>query len=204
MAIRCARRAADSAAEPMRGTAKTYEEIARAFGVTVDAVNKWKQAGRRSCRRKPNKPGRHQKWREGRKTKRGGISIQTRNHYAKAIKEFTKLVDGRRTDRGRSPCPPVLCQPEHRPPARPPSVVRWEFARLIQAAMNGPTMETVTGEDRAMLYISGCMDRIPPQGAGIPHPPIFRPGRPGALRYHSCLYSKNKRTRHDPATPHRG
>ena len=141
------------AAEPMRGAVKTYEEIARAFGVSVDAVNKWKRAGAPIVCRKPNSLEAIQKWRASRRTERGGLSIETRNKYAKAIKKFSRWL-WRTNKTAQDPLAHLsLLNPSSDRRHDRRALSDDEFSRLVQAAMTGPTVETISGQDRAMLYV---------------------------------------------------
>ena len=80
-------------------------------------------------------------------------SAQTYNHYLKSVKQFTRwLVRDR-----RAPNDPlahisklnVSADRRHDRRAFTPE----EFARLITAAQNGPSIETLPGADRAMMYV---------------------------------------------------
>lgn len=82
-----------------------------------------------------------------------GRSAQTYNHYLKSIKQFTRwLVRDHRT-----PMDPlvhlsklnVATDRRHYRRAVSPD----EFARLIDAAENGKKVESISGPDRAMMYV---------------------------------------------------
>lgn len=82
-----------------------------------------------------------------------GKSAQTYNHYLKAIKQFTRwLVRDQRT-----PMDPlahlarlnVATDRRHYRRALTPD----EFARLIDAAEHGKKVESISGPDRAMMYV---------------------------------------------------
>ena len=85
--------------------------------------------------------------------RRSGKSAQTYNHYLKSIKQFTRwLVRDRR----------VLVDPlahlsklnvstDRRHDRR--ALTIEEFGRLIAAAESGPSIEAVSGPDRAMMYV---------------------------------------------------
>lgn len=80
-------------------------------------------------------------------------SAQTKNHYLKALKSFAKhLVRSDVLERN----PLEWLQPrnvatDRRHERRP--LTADEFARLIEAAAAGPTIQAVSGPDRAMLYL---------------------------------------------------
>ncbi len=86
-------------------------------------------------------------WRESR------LSIQTSNHYLRAIKQFTRwLVRDR-----RAPHDPLIhlamlnVKVDRRHDRRP--LTADEFQRLIEAAIAGPHVVCISGPDRAMMYI---------------------------------------------------
>jgi integrase len=82
-----------------------------------------------------------------------GLSAQTYNNYLVAIKQFTRwLVRDRRT-----PIDPLLhlsrvnVRTDRRHDRR--ALSSDEFARLITAARNGRAVESISGPDRAMMYV---------------------------------------------------
>jgi len=83
----------------------------------------------------------------------GGLSIQTSNHYLRAIKQFGRwLVRDRRTN--DDPLAHIAMQNprvdrRHDRRALHPE----EFTRLVNAAKYGPRVESITGPDRAMMYV---------------------------------------------------
>ncbi len=191
----------DEAAEPMHGTAKTYQEIAQAFGVSVDAVNKWKQAGAPIVCRKRNSLEAIQKWRASRRTDRGGIAIQTRNHYAKAIKEFSRWLS-RTNKTGQDPLAYLsFMNPstDRRHDRR--AISDNDFLQLVQAAMTGPTVETLPGEDRAMLYILAAWTGYRRKELASLTRRSFDLDGPEPFVTILACYSKNKRTDTTPLHP---
>lgn len=82
-----------------------------------------------------------------------GLSVQTSNHYLRAIKQFSRwLVRDRRS--GDDPLAylammNVKVDRRHDRRALSPD----EFSRLIDAANVGPPIESITGPDRAMMYV---------------------------------------------------
>ena len=185
----------------MRGTARSYEDVARAFGVSLDAVNKWKQAGAPITRGKPTNLEALEKWRAARKTKRGGISIQTRNHYGKAIKEFSRWL-ARTNKTAQDPLAHlsfVNPSTDRRHDRR--ALTDAEFAGLVQAAMSGPTIEAITGEDRAMLYILAAWTGYRRKElASLSRRSFDLDGAEPSVTILAC-YSKNKRTDTTPLHP---
>ena len=81
-----------------------------------------------------------------------GRSIQTSNHYLRAIKQFTRwLVKDRRA--GDDPLafiPMLNVSTDRRHDRRPLTEV--ELTALLNVASNGPVVLRMTGQDRAMLY----------------------------------------------------
>jgi integrase len=85
--------------------------------------------------------------------RRVGRSVQTYKHYLKAAKSFTRwLVRERRT-----PFDPLAhvsrlnVRTDRRHDRRPLSTE--EFARLLEAARTGKSIEGISGPDRAMMYV---------------------------------------------------
>ena len=83
----------------------------------------------------------------------GGLSVQTSNHYLRAIKQFSRwLVRDR-----RMPDDPLIhlamlnVKVDRRHDRRP--LTCDEFAYLIEAAMSGPPVVCIPGPDRAMMYV---------------------------------------------------
>jgi len=83
----------------------------------------------------------------------GGLSVQTSNHYLRAVKQFSRwLVRDR-----RAPNDPLMhlskmnVQVDRRHDRRPLSPA--EFARLVAAAEVGKRVESIPGPDRAMMYV---------------------------------------------------
>jgi integrase len=83
----------------------------------------------------------------------GGLSVQTSNHYLRAIKQFTRwLVRDRRMRDDRLVHLSMLnVNVDRRHDRR--ALTADEFSRLIDAAMYGPTVVCLPGPDRAMMYV---------------------------------------------------
>jgi len=92
------------------------------------------------------------KWLAAREAQRGGSSAQTRNHYLKAIKAFTRWL--RKDGRAKTDPLEFLSQWDAKTDRRHDrrAMTKPEFARLVFAAMEGPPVKAVAGPDRAMLY----------------------------------------------------
>jgi integrase len=82
-----------------------------------------------------------------------GRSIATSNHYQRAIKMFTRwLVRDRRTPEDcLAHLSRINADTDRRRVRRPLS--SEEFQRLLEAAETGPTIQCISGPDRAILYI---------------------------------------------------
>ncbi len=82
-----------------------------------------------------------------------GLSIQTSNHYLRAIKIFMRwLVINRRLKSNPLDSLSMLnARVDRRHDRRPLS--QDEFTRLVKVAESGPPIESLCGVDRAMLYI---------------------------------------------------
>lgn len=85
--------------------------------------------------------------------RKGGKSIATRNHYLRAFKMFTRwLVRDRRTgDDPVSHLAMMDAETDRRRIRRPLSPE--EFGRLLTSAREGPVIEGLSGQDRAILYV---------------------------------------------------
>jgi len=82
-----------------------------------------------------------------------GFGPQTSNHYLRAIKGFTRwLTINRRLNRNPLDSLSMLnVRVDRRHDRRPLS--SEEFTRLLRAAETGPPIESLSGIDRAMLYV---------------------------------------------------
>ena len=82
-----------------------------------------------------------------------GLSIQTSNHYLRAIKQFSRwLVRDRRT--GDDPLVHLAmlnAKVDRRHDRR--ALSAGEFARLVEAAASGPPVVCIVGADRAIMYV---------------------------------------------------
>ena len=124
----------------------------------------------------------------------GPLAPQTRNHYLQSIKQFTRwLVRDHRTDDNRlAHVPKFNVETDRRHDRRPLSVD--EFRRLIDAATGGPSIETVAGPDRAVLYILAAWTGYRRKELGFLTVRSFDlDGDTRTVRVQAA-YSKNKRT----------
>jgi integrase len=82
-----------------------------------------------------------------------GTSIQTSNHYLRAIKQFSRwlVLDRRNHDDPLSHLAMLNVKVDRRHDRR--ALSAEEFSLLVDAAMNGPEVIRISGVDRAMMYI---------------------------------------------------
>ena len=82
-----------------------------------------------------------------------GLSIQTSNHYLRAIKQFSRwLVRDRRTNDDRLVHLAMLnVKVDRRHDRR--ALSADEFAQLVEAAAYGPVIVCIPGPDRAIMYV---------------------------------------------------
>lgn len=88
--------------------------------------------------------------------RREGFSINSINHYQRAIKMFSRwLIRDRRNNDDRlahlSAQNPAIDRRRIRRPLSPD-----EFSRLLDATQNGPKRQSLTGSDRVIVYILAC------------------------------------------------
>ena len=83
----------------------------------------------------------------------GGLSVQTSNHYLRAIKQFSRWLvrDRRMPDDPLSHLAMLNVKTDRRHDRR--ALTADEFSRLIDAAMTGPEVVCILGADRAMMYV---------------------------------------------------
>jgi integrase len=88
--------------------------------------------------------------------RRDGLSVNSVNHYQRAIKMFSRwLVRDRRNNDDRlahlSAQNPAIDRRRVRRPLSPE-----EFARLLETVEKGPSRQSLTGSDRVIVYILAC------------------------------------------------
>ena len=85
--------------------------------------------------------------------KKDGLSIQTSNHYLRAIKQFSRwLVRDRRANDDRLVHLAMLnVKVDRRHDRR--ALLADEFARLVEAAASGRSVVCISGADRAIMYV---------------------------------------------------
>jgi integrase len=88
--------------------------------------------------------------------RREGLSVNSINHYQRAIKMFSRwLVHDRRNNDDRlahlSAQNPAIDRRRVRRPLSPE-----EFARLLESVEKGPSRQSLTGPDRVIVYILAC------------------------------------------------
>lgn len=82
-----------------------------------------------------------------------GLSIQTSNHYLRAIKQFSRWLvrDRRMHDDPLAHLSMLNVSTDRRHDRR--ALTPDEFARLIEAAQNGKSIVCIPGPDRALMYV---------------------------------------------------
>ena len=87
-----------------------------------------------------------------RKSRNKGVSLQTCNHYLRAVKQFTRWLwrDGRAREDVLTHLTGYNVALDRRHDRR--ALTDEELARLIRAAEQGPVVLRMTGPDRAILY----------------------------------------------------
>ncbi len=85
--------------------------------------------------------------------RKDGRSIQTSNHYLKAIKQFCRwlVTDSRTRDSRIAHVKTLNVKVDRRHDRR--SLSAEEFSALIESALNGPMVQGIPGPERAMLYV---------------------------------------------------
>ena len=85
--------------------------------------------------------------------RQAGTSVQTSNHYLRAIKQFARwlVLDRRMSENPLAHLATLNVEVDRRRRRRALSPV--EFDRLIAAAESGPVVMGLAGQDRAILYI---------------------------------------------------
>jgi len=178
---------------PTNKAARSYQEIALHFGVTVHAVTLWRKQGAPIRAREKNALEAVRKWRRDRMAGCATMSIQTRNHYVTAIKQFGRWLVRERRLRD-NPFAFLSLQDtktDRRHDRRALSIE--EFGRLIDAASGGPTIEGLTGPDRAMLYVlAGWTGYRRKELASLTLRSFDLDASPPSVTIEAC-YSKNRR-----------
>ena len=82
-----------------------------------------------------------------------GLSIQTSNHYLRAVKQFSRWL-GRDRRSNDDPLAYIAMQnPKVDRRHDRQTILPEEFTRLVNAAKAGPRVENICGTDRAMMYV---------------------------------------------------
>ena len=154
-ARQCRHSGKTSPAEGVRGIAKTYGQIAKAFGVGESTVTYWRRQGAPIVPRKRNDLAAIARWKAERDT-REGLSIATSNAYLTAAKGFCRwLVRERRAaENPLSHLSALNAKPDIRRERR--ALEPGELARLLDKARAGEACCGLTGEARAMLYLTAA------------------------------------------------
>jgi len=85
--------------------------------------------------------------------RRDGLSAQTYNHYLKSVKQFTRWLvrDHRTATDALVHLSKLNVSTDRRHDRR--ALTIEEFGRLVAAARGGPSIEAISGPDRAMMYV---------------------------------------------------
>jgi integrase len=151
------------------------------------------------------------------------MSAQTHKFYVQALKRFTRwLVKAGRSDRDRLAELETPAVGDDQRTHNRRALTADEFQRLVQAAEGGPTLQGISGPDRAMLYILAAWTgyrrgelasvtvrlleldgpspaiRVPARDTKNGKPAIIPLGLPLVERLHTWLDSKGEI---DPAAP---
>jgi len=89
-----------SATPKIKGTAKTYAAIAKAFGVSLNTVSNWRRAGAPIISRSKNDLGAIAKWYAVYSSK-SAIGTTTSDHYVTVLKRFGNWLGEARTQSGK-------------------------------------------------------------------------------------------------------
>ncbi len=83
----------------------------------------------------------------------GGLSVQTSNHYLRAVKQFSRWLvrDQRTNDDPLAHLARLNVKVDRRHDRR--ALMPDEFAKLIESAVSGPPIVCISGPDRAMMYV---------------------------------------------------
>ncbi|MBN2490864.1 MAG: hypothetical protein JXQ29_08450, partial [Planctomycetes bacterium] len=137
---------------PVLGTARSYAEIARAFGVAERTVSYWRRRGAPIRPRRPCDLGAIARWRREHATSTR-MSSRTSNGYLGVLKSFFNWG----VNKKRFPHNPVqsldrLNESLDRRYIRR-ALTPEEFSALVEATRTGPSFHGLSGPDRAVLYL---------------------------------------------------
>ena len=184
------------------GVARSYREIGVAFGVSAKAVEKWKADGAPIQRNAENDLGPIAAWRRERdEGRRQGISIQTSNHYLRALKRFTRWAckRGRTAKDLLADLNSLDTKVDRRHDRR--ALAPNEFHALLEAAASGPVVEGIAGPDRAMIYLlAGWTGFRRKELASLTRRSFDLDGPTPNVTVKAC-YAKNKRSDSIPLHP---
>ncbi len=183
------------------GMAGSYREIAQAFHVTTGAVDKWRAAGAPIQRNGLNDLAAIAAWRRGQQSGRGGLSVQTSNHYLRSLKRFTGWL----VKRERTASDPLadlgalnarVDRRHDRRALEPP-----DFHALLTAATRGPVVEGIDGPTRSLLYLlAGWTGFRRKELASLTRRSFDLDGVPPSVTVNAA-YAKNKRRDSIPLHP---
>ncbi len=122
-----------------------------------------------------------------------GLSVQTSNHYLRAIKCFTRWLTINRRLRSNplDGLAMLNVRVDRRHDRR--ALSRDEFWRLVDAANSGPVVESIPGIDRAMLYVLAAWTGLRKGEIGSLTPASFRFTDDPPTVTVAAAYSKHRR-----------
>ncbi len=122
-----------------------------------------------------------------------GLSVQTSNHYLRAIKCFTRWLTINRRLRSNplDGLAMLNVRVDRRHDRR--ALSRDEFWRLVDAANSGPVVESIPGIDRAMLYVLAAWTGLRKGEIGSLTPASFRLASNPPTVTVAAAYSKHRR-----------
>ncbi len=185
------------------GTAKSYAEIAAAFGVSQHVVKYWRQRGAPIRPRTENDLAAIAAWKRKREQERqAGIGATTSNHYAQALRSFGRwLARTRRLDHNPfDNLDSIDTEADLRRLRR--TLPADDFARLIDATRNSRRVfRRLTGEDRAMLYTTAAYTGLRANELATMTPRRVRFDGDPPLLIVKAAYSKRRREDQQPMRP---
>jgi site-specific recombinase XerD len=125
--------------------------------------------------------------------RRDGKSAQTYNNYLSSAKQFTRWLvrDRRATTDSLAHLSKLNVSTDRRHDRR--ALTPEEFGLLVEAAKTGPTVETISGHDRAMMYVVAAWTGFRKGEIGSLTPRSLRlDGDPPTATVDAC-YSKRRR-----------
>lgn len=183
-------------------SARTYAEIAKAFGVSPFTVHYWRRLGAPIQPRKESRIDAIAAWRLQRYYEtEAGISNCTSNHYLRALKGFVLwLVKGRRLPENvLAGIAQMNTSVDRRKVRR--GLSEEELARLLRATEAAPAFRGLAGHERSLLYLTAAYTGLRASELASLTPASFDfSSKPPTVTVLAC-YSKRRREDHQPLHP---